>query len=53
MFDELQDSFGEILESGHSGVLLAIAQTCKRLSARQSSFIQVAFPPFFNNLQSY
>lgn len=43
MFDELKDSFGEILESGHSGVLLALAQTCKRLTARQNKFIQVVF----------
>lgn len=43
MFDELQNKFKEILESGHSGVLLAIAQTCKRLSAKQGSFMQVVF----------
>lgn len=43
MFDELKNSFGEILESGHSGVLLALAQTCKRLKARQNKFIKVVF----------
>lgn len=41
MFDELQDSFKEILEAGHSGVLLALCQTCKRLLAKQGSFVQV------------
>lgn len=46
MFDELQNDFKEILECGHTGVLLALAQTCKRLTAKQSSFVKVAV--FFN-----
>lgn len=43
MFDELQDSFKEILEAGHSGVLLALCQTSKRLLAKQGTFVQVDF----------
>lgn len=45
MFDELQENFRDILECGHSGVLLALAQTCKRLSTRQGIFVQVVFIP--------
>lgn len=41
MFDELLENFREILEAGHSGVLLALCQTCKRLLAKQGSFVQV------------
>ncbi|GLV36333.1 uncharacterized protein CBL_08827 [Carabus blaptoides fortunei] len=40
MFDELASSFEDILVCGHSGVILAIGQTCKRLSAKQGNFIQ-------------
>ncbi|KAG5894945.1 hypothetical protein JTB14_023294 [Gonioctena quinquepunctata] len=40
IFDELVDHFDEILEAGHSGVLLSIAQTCKRLCAKQGNFVQ-------------
>ncbi|KAJ8925549.1 hypothetical protein NQ315_009389 [Exocentrus adspersus] len=39
MFDELTD-FESIFEAGHSGIILALAQTCKRLSAKQGSFVQ-------------
>ncbi|KAK5647264.1 hypothetical protein RI129_002156 [Pyrocoelia pectoralis] len=40
MFDELSDSYSTILESGHSGVILALAQGCKRLLTKQGSFVQ-------------
>ncbi|KAJ8957662.1 hypothetical protein NQ318_017554 [Aromia moschata] len=40
MFDELSDHFAEIIEAGHTGVILALAQTCKRLCAKQGSFVQ-------------
>lgn len=43
MFDELQDSFLDILNCGHTGVLLALAQTCKRLVAKQGAFVQVNY----------
>lgn len=41
MFDELADSFEDILKCGHSGVILSIAQACRKLSAKQGSFVQV------------
>lgn len=41
MFDELADAFADILKSGHSGVILSVAQGCKKLSAKQGSFMQV------------
>ncbi|XP_018569686.1 nucleolar protein 9 [Anoplophora glabripennis] len=40
MFDELANDFQQIIETGHSGVILALAQTCKRLTAKQGSFVQ-------------
>ncbi|CAG9762851.1 unnamed protein product [Ceutorhynchus assimilis] len=40
LFDELMDNFQDIIKQGHPGVLLAICQNCKRLSARQGPFIQ-------------
>lgn len=41
MFDELADHFQEITDAGHLGVILSLGQTCKRLAARQGSFVQV------------
>lgn len=40
VFDELAEHFEGILEAGHSGILFSLAQTCKRLSARQGIFVQ-------------
>ncbi|KAB0804765.1 hypothetical protein PPYR_01735 [Photinus pyralis] len=40
MFDELSESYSTILESGHSGVVLAVGQGCKRLLTKQGSFVQ-------------
>ncbi|CAH0550818.1 unnamed protein product [Brassicogethes aeneus] len=40
MFDELADSFLEIVEAGHSGVILSLGQSCKRLSAKQGNYVQ-------------
>lgn len=42
MFDELADAFQDILLAGHSGVILSVAQACKKLSAKQGSFVQVS-----------
>lgn len=41
MFDELADNFFEIMKEGHTGVLYAIADGCKRLSAKQGPFVNV------------
>ncbi|XP_058066495.1 nucleolar protein 9 [Anopheles bellator] len=40
MFSELEGSFGEILRCGHSGVLLALAKACARLSCQQGKFVK-------------
>ncbi|XP_052871689.1 nucleolar protein 9 [Anopheles cruzii] len=40
IFAELEDSFGEILRCGHSGVLLALAKACARLSCQQGKFVK-------------
>lgn len=40
MFDEVIEQLPEILSAGHSGVLLAIAQGCKKLCTKQGSFVQ-------------
>lgn len=40
MFDELVNDFEQIIKAGHSGILLALAQTCTRLSTKQGSFVQ-------------
>ena len=39
---ELDDSLEEILASGNTGVILAIAQACRRLNAKQSHFYVVS-----------
>lgn len=49
MFDELDDHFKEIIDMGHTGVILAIAETCKRLSAKQGPFVQVQNDKLFIN----
>lgn len=41
MFDELNDNFKKIIEVGHTGVLLSLGQACKRLGAKQGSYMQV------------
>lgn len=40
MFDELNDNFKKIIEVGHTGVLLSLGQACKRLGAKQGSYMQ-------------
>ncbi|XP_076268838.1 nucleolar protein 9 [Rhynchophorus ferrugineus] len=40
LFDELCDHLGEIIQKGHSSVVLALAQSCQRLSTKQGTFIQ-------------
>uniref|UniRef100_A0A6P7FTK4 Nucleolar protein 9 n=1 Tax=Diabrotica virgifera virgifera TaxID=50390 RepID=A0A6P7FTK4_DIAVI len=40
IFDELVDHFPEIIKVGHSGVILALAEACKRLCTKQGSFVQ-------------
>ncbi|XP_044746447.1 nucleolar protein 9 [Coccinella septempunctata] len=39
MFDELADHFSEIIKEGHTGVIWAIADGCKRLTAKQGPFV--------------
>lgn len=40
LFDEVQDSFENILKVGHTGVVLAICKACQRLNAKQMPFIK-------------
>lgn len=40
IFEELIEHLGDIFEAGHSGVILALAQGCKRLLTNQGSFVQ-------------
>ncbi|KAK4886040.1 hypothetical protein RN001_002311 [Aquatica leii] len=40
MFDELSGSLNEIIDVGHTGVILALGQGCKRLSTKQGVFVQ-------------
>ncbi|KAJ8952855.1 hypothetical protein NQ314_007461 [Rhamnusium bicolor] len=40
IFDELTDHFEAIIDAGHSGIILCLAQSCKRLCAKQGSFVQ-------------
>lgn len=40
MFDELSGSLNEIIDVGHTGVILALGQGCKRLSSKQGVFVQ-------------
>ncbi|KAF5281835.1 hypothetical protein FQA39_LY05049 [Lamprigera yunnana] len=40
MFDELSDHLSEIISAGHTGVILALGQTCKNLVAKQGVFVQ-------------
>lgn len=40
MFDELVDSFGELLQVGHTGVVSSLAQGCLRLCAKQGPFMK-------------
>ncbi|GAB0099542.1 Nucleolar protein 9 [Sergentomyia squamirostris] len=39
-FIELQEHFGEILQAGHTGVILMLCQTCHRLDVNQNQFIK-------------
>ncbi|CAG9859050.1 unnamed protein product [Phyllotreta striolata] len=39
-FDELAEHFKRIIEVGHSGIILALAEACKRHSTKQGSFVQ-------------
>ncbi|CAH2002720.1 unnamed protein product [Acanthoscelides obtectus] len=40
IFGELADHFKDIIEAGHTGIILALAKSCKRLSTLQGSFAQ-------------
>lgn len=40
MFNELIDHFDEILTAGHSGILMALSQSCRRLGSKQGAFVQ-------------
>ncbi|XP_026272695.1 nucleolar protein 9 [Frankliniella occidentalis] len=40
LFDEIAPGIDKIIASGKSGVLLALCQACKRLSAKQGPFIE-------------
>ncbi|XP_069687625.1 nucleolar protein 9 [Periplaneta americana] len=41
LFDELEEHVGSVLAQRHSGVLLSLAQGCRRLGTRQSRFMQM------------
>lgn len=41
MFDELCESFNELIEAKHIGVLVSLANGCKNNSHKQGQFIQV------------
>lgn len=40
IFDDLIEHLSDILTAGHSGIILAVAQACRRLGAKQGSFVQ-------------
>lgn len=40
MFEEVCEHFKEIIGAGHTGVILSIAQSCKRLISKQGAFMQ-------------
>nr|CAI5862467.1 unnamed protein product [Callosobruchus analis] len=40
IFGELADNFKDIIEAGHTGIILALAKSCKSLSTLQGSFAQ-------------
>ncbi|VEN34580.1 unnamed protein product [Callosobruchus maculatus] len=40
VFRELADHFKDIIEAGHTGIILALAKSCKSLSTLQGSFAQ-------------
>ncbi|EFA07079.1 nucleolar protein 9 [Tribolium castaneum] len=40
MFDELSSNFKEIIVAGHTGIIWALAQSCKNLASKQGSFMQ-------------
>ncbi|XP_059622766.1 nucleolar protein 9 [Phlebotomus argentipes] len=39
-FGELEGHFGEILQIGHTGVILSLCQACKRLEMNQHQFVR-------------
>lgn len=41
MYDEVNEHFKEIVENGHTGVILAVGHACLRLITRQGNFVQV------------
>lgn len=43
MFEELDNHFEEIISVGHTGVILALGQTCKQLASQQGNFVQVKY----------
>jgi nucleolar protein 9 len=40
IFEELDNSFGEIIGAGHTGIVWALAQGCKTFTTKQGSFVQ-------------
>ncbi|KAJ3648045.1 hypothetical protein Zmor_019881 [Zophobas morio] len=40
IFDELGDNFSDIIKVGHTGIIWALAQSCKRLATKQGIFMQ-------------
>lgn len=41
MFDELGKALEAIISAGNTGVVLALAEGCKRFAAKQGLFVQV------------
>lgn len=41
-FTELEPHFAEILQTGHTGIILALCLACKRLEINQNQFIKVS-----------
>lgn len=50
MFDEVSECFKEIIDAGHSGVILTLGKACERLSTKQGNFVQVRL---YIKLESY
>lgn len=43
MFDEIDGRFNEILEAGHTGVILAVGEGCRKFCVKQGNFVQVIY----------
>ncbi|XP_045483377.1 nucleolar protein 9-like [Harmonia axyridis] len=46
IFDELADHFANIIQEGHTGIIWAIADGCKRLSSKQGPFVNSLMKAF-------